>query len=433
MATNTPHTGKDDTNQPAHKKLLSDKERQSAADLVRSKIDAIYKTQKTMTSELEESGKQETPESKHQQFMRELSTSGKSLAEIQTDWHNYYVGLPDNEKHEVWQEFYATNKRTEAAPRTSEPTRKETTPALAQTFKAAGPRTSKSGVVVSQITNPEPPRLRDNRRPMAIKKRIVKQVKTDAPKPPKSLKTKRRQKFESLMVGLAAGGAALIIFLFGFFNEYIFAPFMQPGRKVSATPVILSNDGVAPNNNPEVIIPKIGVQIPVDYTLNTVDEATIQNSLNNGVTHYANTVKPGEIGNTAIFGHSSNNIFNKGQYKFAFVLLHKLTIGDTFYLTNNGKAYTYRIFQTKVVDPTETWVLGPVDGKTATAALITCDPPGTTAHRLVVWGEQISPDPNSASQPASAPAVQHASAPTQIAGKGPGAWTRFMGWINPFD
>jgi hypothetical protein len=38
--------------------------------------------------------------------MYELTTSGKSLADIQTQWHEYYVGLPDNEKHQVWQEFY---------------------------------------------------------------------------------------------------------------------------------------------------------------------------------------------------------------------------------------------------------------------------------------------------------------------------------------
>lgn len=429
MATDTPPDGNEKNHKTAAKKPLSESERQSALNLVRSKIDAIYKSEKTMTSELESMEQPAAPESKHQRFMRELSTSGKSLAEIQTDWHNYYVGLPDDEKHEVWQEFYATTKREETPAAKPE----EKAAPSEHVPKQVGPRTSSSGVVSSQITNPEPPRMRDRRRPMAIKKRIVSQVKTDTPKPPKSIKTKKRQRFESLFFGLAAGGIAVVFFLFSFFNEYVIAPFIQPGRTASATPVILSTDGVAPNNNPEVIIPKIGVQIPVDYTLNTVDEATIQNSLNNGVTHYANTVKPGEIGNTAIFGHSSNNIFNKGQYKFAFVLLHKLTVGDTFYLTNNGKVYAYKVFQTRVIDPNETWVLGPVDGKTATATLITCDPPGTTTHRLVVWGEQISPDPNSATQPATTPTTIQAAAPTQIAGKGPGAWSRMLSWINPFN
>jgi uncharacterized Rmd1/YagE family protein len=39
--------------------------------------------------------------------MYDLSHSGKSLAEIQTAWHQYYVNLPNDEKHQVWQEFYA--------------------------------------------------------------------------------------------------------------------------------------------------------------------------------------------------------------------------------------------------------------------------------------------------------------------------------------
>lgn len=425
MATNSPTPGNQDDTQPASKKPLTARERQSALDLVRNKIDAIYKSEKTMTSELDAAAQKPAHESKHQRFMRELGVSGKSLAEIQTEWHNYYASLPDNEKHEVWQEFYASNKRGE--------TTVATPVAAAATAQPAGPQTSKSGVVSSQISSTEPPRIRDPRRPMAIKKRIIEQVKVDSKKVPKTPKTKKRQRFESLFFGLAAGGIAVLFFLFSFFNEFVIAPFIQPSRTASATPVILSTDGVAPNNNPEVIIPKIGVQIPVDYSLATVDEASIQNSLNNGVTHYANTVKPGEIGNTAIFGHSSNNIFNKGQYKFAFVLLHKLTVGDTFYLTNNGKSYAYRVFQTKVVNPDETWVLGPVEGKTATATLITCDPPGTTTYRLVVWGEQVSPDPSGAAQPVTPPATVQASAPTQIAGKGPGAFSRFMSWINPFD
>src|SRR4030095_6760682 len=38
--------------------------------------------------------------SKHQKFMQELSESGKPVEEIQSAWHNYYIGLSDKEKHE---------------------------------------------------------------------------------------------------------------------------------------------------------------------------------------------------------------------------------------------------------------------------------------------------------------------------------------------
>jgi len=399
--------------------------RQSAVDLARRKLDAIYGTQKTMTSELAASQEVVRPESKHQRFMRELSTSGKSLAQIQIEWHDYYAGLPDAQKHEVWQEFYATNsQKTSAGSQNSPLTATAAQPPSVDTVET-------NAVVTSQVTPQAPPRLPEHRRPLAIRKRILEEVKTAAVKPPKS---KRRQGFESLFFGLGIGVIAVIIFLFGFFNEYIIAPFIQPSRTVSATPIILDSGDVAVSKNPEVIIPKIGVQIPVDYSLKTVDEDAIQTALDEAVVHYANTVKPGQVGNTAIFGHSSNNIFNKGKYKFAFVLLHKLTEGDTFYLTYNGTLYAYKVFKTQVVLPDETWVLDPVQGKTATATLITCDPPGSTRHRLVVWGEQISPSPTSAQEPSAADkAAAEAAEPIELTGKGPSAWSRFWSWLNPFN
>jgi LPXTG-site transpeptidase (sortase) family protein len=146
---------------------------------------------------------------------------------------------------------------------------------------------------------------------------------------------------------------------------------------------------------------------------------------------------PGQTGNTAFFGHSSNNIFNKGKYKFAFVLLHTLVNGDTFYLTYNSKVYVYKVISHTIVDPSDVGVLGPVSGQTATATLITCDPPGTSLHRLIVVGQQISPDPSgntAAPAPASGASgtsgspgatTASATAPTTLPGNGPTLWTRF--------
>jgi sortase A len=174
---------------------------------------------------------------------------------------------------------------------------------------------------------------------------------------------------------------------------------------------------VAPTATPEVIIPKINVEIPVDYNQTTTDEATIENALENGVVHYPTTSLPGQNGNTAYFGHSSNNIFNKGKYKFAFVLLHTLVPGDTFYLTYNSKVYVYKVITTTVVDPSNVGVLNAVPGQTATATLITCDPPGTSLHRLVVVGQQISPDPTGNTQ--STATDVSSSAPAALPGNGP--------------
>jgi sortase A len=257
-----------------------------------------------------------------------------------------------------------------------------------------------------------------------MKKRIVNRVIASS-----EAQAKAKQHLHSLAFGLVTGVIVLFVFLFGFFNEMFIAPFVQPSRHVSATPIIVSADSVAPSATPEVIIPKINVQIPVVYDEKSVDEAAIQRALERGIIHYPSTVLPGQQGNASFFGHSSNNIFNKGKYKFAFVLLHELVPGDIFYLTYETKVYTYRVFDKKVVPPSEISVLNNVPGKTATATLITCDPPGTSTNRLVVWGEQISPDPSGAAAPVTPPATATDTIPTELPSEGPTMWSRFWNWL----
>jgi len=441
-----------------------------AVDLIRSKLVALYEDEPNATKELEEVRNAHHPLSRHQQFMNQLSASGKSLASIQTAWHAYYEGLGDDEKHEVWQEFYAANdqkssytkyvqKHTTAQPAPA-PVTAATQPAPTQQQPAQPPTTAtpahhqhQPGIAVAPVqviapTTPQPPRPAvphaahhtrpvhhkpvvsehlspepklDKRSFAAIKQKVAKRAKAGY-----NAQIKARQHLQSLIFGIGLGTLVLVILLFGFFNEVIVAPFIHPNARAEATPIILSTDGVAPTTKNEVIIPKINVELPIIYGTSTGDD-DIENSLEDGVVHYPTTSLPGQGGNAAFFGHSSNNIFNKGQYKFAFVLLHELEPGDIFYLTYNGKLYTYKVYQKKIVDPTEIGVLNPVADKPATATLITCDPPGTSLHRLVVWGEQITPDPSGNS---TAPVQSTGSAPTQLPSNSPSMWSRVTSWFR---
>ena len=62
-------------------------------------------------------------------------------------------------------------------------------------------------------------------------------------------------------------------------------------------------------------------------------------------------------GNAVIVGHSSNNLFNPGKYKYAFVMLNKLQAGDTFMLNYSGQRYVRaKVYQTQIVKPSDTWV-----------------------------------------------------------------------------
>jgi LPXTG-site transpeptidase (sortase) family protein len=142
-----------------------------------------------------------------------------------------------------------------------------------------------------------------------------------------------------------------------------------------------------------ISIPKINVKAPVNYEP-SIQEAAIQKSLETGVVHYGNTQKPGENGNVAIFGHSSNDWWEPGNYKFVFVLLDKLAPGDKVTVDYQSKRYVYEVTGSRVVEPTEVSVLNRTP--TPTLTLITCSPPGTSLKRLVVTAKQISPDPSQA-------------------------------------
>jgi len=345
-----------------------------AADLVRGKLSDIY-DEPNVKVEIFESEQTRNP-SKHQKFMRELTGSGEDIATIQTAWHEYYQSLSEDEKLEVWDEFYNSNKNVQKA----------------NIIRPDQPREmvqSKNKVISKTKYKPRP---RQPRADQPTTKR-----RSEAPKPKVKLQAKHH--VQSLIFGLSMGFIVVLIFLFGFFNEVVIAPFIQPSRNVSV-PIIIGSDNIAPTATPEVIIPKINVQIPVDYNINTTDENVIENGLEDGVVHFPTTVLPGQVGNAAFFGHSSNNIFNPGRYKFAFVLLHTLVNGDTFYLTYNHTLYVYKVISHTIVSPNDVSVLGPVSGQTATATLITCDPPGTSINRLVVVGQQISPTVSTDTQPA---------------------------------
>ena len=378
-----------------------------AADLIRDKLNKLYKKEPDAVDEAVESASV-TKRSKHQQFMYELSTSGKPLAQVQTEWHNYYIGLSDHEKHVVWQEFYDTNKEQATAFQKASSTL--TMPAAPTqeliTFDPAP---------ATQPYQPAAP-AHQTRSVADIKSQITSKVRVRG-------KLTRKQHLQSLGFGLAMGAVVVIVLLFGFFNERFIAPFITPSRSVSATPLIVDPNNAAVDGSPQIIIPKINVQVPAVYDVPSIDENDVQAGLENGIVHYITTSNPGEQGNAVFFGHSSSNILNRGKYKFAFVLLSWLEKDDTFYIQKDGKRYVYKIFEKRIVKPNDVSVLNPVEGHTATATLITCDPPGTNVNRLIIVADQISPDPSTAVA-SSATAATGADSPETLAGNSESLWHR---------
>jgi len=345
-----------------------------ALNVIRNKIDHLYEDEPSAKEEAEEIAKVGV-HSKHQAFMDQLQQSGASLSQIQTTWHKYYQSLPDREKHQVWREFYHNQKRTSNGKLNHKKV-------VLNNRQHHTPLRQQSPVLQASKQN-----TKNEMTGESLKQKIVNTASARG-------KLKPKHHFQSLLFGMSMGLIVLVIFMFGFFNERFIVPFVSPSKTASSSPIILDpNSSGTVGAEPKLVIPKLNVEVPVVYTVATNDEKDIQKGLEDGVVHYPTTPVPGQKGNVAVVGHSSNNIFNPGKYKYVFTLLNKLQEGDTFFMNYNGQRYVYKIYKRQIVKPSDVWVLGPQTDKESTATLITCDPPGTNVNRLVLVGEQISPEP----------------------------------------
>jgi sortase A len=104
-----------------------------------------------------------------------------------------------------------------------------------------------------------------------------------------------------------------------------------------------------------------------------------------GPGHVPGTALPGQIGNFAIAAHR----VTAGN---PFYHLNELQVGDKVMITTAASRYTYQVTNTELVLPGDTAVLDPVPGhphqrpREAMITLITCDPPWTGTHRIIVFG-----------------------------------------------
>lgn len=238
-------------------------------------------------------------------------------------------------------------------------------------------------------------------------------------------KIKQSTHFKPLLAAFLVGASFLLInynqVLVGAVKQYV-----APGSVVTTPVIVEPNASNMVGSEPKIIIPKIGVEAPVVYDEPKVDEASYQAALERGVVRLGNTANPGTKGNTVIGGHSSNNVFNDGKFKYVFVNLKRLDVGDIFYLNYQGTRYTYKITTAKkIIPPTETSVLAQTD--TPTVTLFTCDPPGTNVNRLIVQAEQIDPSPSSA--PANVNQQTETDTVNPLPSVAPSLWDKLFSWL----
>jgi sortase A len=128
-------------------------------------------------------------------------------------------------------------------------------------------------------------------------------------------------------------------------------------------------------------IPSIGVDLPVYH-------GTSDATLLKGAGHLEGTSLPvgGKGTLSVITGH-------RGLAEATmFTDLDRVQPGDTFTITTFGRVLTYRVVDTRVVQPSDTETLHPRPGRDL-VTLITCTPLGINTHRILVTGERVTPTP----------------------------------------
>jgi sortase A len=121
-------------------------------------------------------------------------------------------------------------------------------------------------------------------------------------------------------------------------------------------------------------IPKIDLKVAVGEG---IDDKTLRYA----VGHFNGTAMPGEKGNFSVAGHRS---YTYSQY---FNRLDEVKIGDEIIVKTKKGEFTYKVNETKVVEPTEVSVLDKTED--ATITLVTCTPVRVATHRLIVKGKLV--------------------------------------------
>jgi sortase A len=220
-------------------------------------------------------------------------------------------------------------------------------------------------------------------------------------------------------VPVLAGTLVLITVLAIQFNRPIvgaIVAYTSPGTIEPQNIIVDPTVNVQVGPEPRMIIPKINVDAPVVYGVGA-DHTSQMKAMESGIAHFAiagaNAV-PGQVGNAVFAAHSSNDAFARGDYKFVFAQNEKLTKDDVIYMNYNGTRYTYKVTSTEVVLPSEVSKVQ-LNTDKPMLTLISCVPLGTAEKRLLVFAEQISPDPSGATE--QSVSTEPAASSTTIPGK----------------
>lgn len=383
-----------------------DPSHEAAASLVRGQIDRIYNgetaTPTPQTTPIAQAVRPDAQPSPQPEPESPYKRTHQTADTVQTDQWKHY--------HSAWQDYYQKYYERYYLGQIYH-TQKSLEERAKQASAAGEPAT----------TGPAPTEPESVSRDEALhdlRSRLRGQI-TDSAK-----KIRKSRHF----IPITAAACVMLVFLFLQYNRVLFAnvqAYISPGNIDPANIIVDPSVEVAVGPDPKLIIPKINVDVPVVYDT-TPDQASQLKAMESGVAYFgipgANS-KPGQVGNTVLSGHSSNDVIDSGNYKFIFARLDKLAKGDLVFVNYEGKRYTYSVTKTEVVKPTEVSKLVYPTTKPI-LTLITCTPLGTALNRLLVTAEQVSPNPSEA---VAAPSNSGSTEPSAMPGNSPTFVQRIFG------
>jgi len=357
----------------APESILAQSNHDAAANVIRTKINNLYDTQATVDATPADS-ESATPLDDINPYQRthteHISPSADQWKKYHTAWQDYYQRYYEN---------YYTHHLRLAKQQQSVDSQIATLPT--EEHKGFFTHQPEPQPGIDEIPTTEEAMF-------DLRQQLLGRVQESAKK------AKQSRHFMPILSGVVV----VIIFLFLQYNRVLIAnvsAYISPGNIDPQNIIIDPNSNFTVSPESKLIIPKINVDVPVAYDVGN-DYNSQMAAMQNGVAHFAipgASSHPGQIGNTVIAGHSSNDLFDGGDYKFIFAQLEKLNIGDTIYANYKSKRYTYTVTKKEVVTPNDVNKLVYGTAKPV-LTLLTCTPLGTSINRLLVTAEQISPDPN---------------------------------------
>ncbi|PIT89207.1 MAG: hypothetical protein COU27_01540 [Candidatus Levybacteria bacterium CG10_big_fil_rev_8_21_14_0_10_36_7] len=144
---------------------------------------------------------------------------------------------------------------------------------------------------------------------------------------------------------------------------------------------------IPPSTDFSIVIPKIGASEKITANVDPANKKEYLKVLQESIAHAKGSAFPGLNGTTYLFAHSADNFWNVGRYNAVFYLIGKLENDDDIYVFSQGKRYNYKVYDKKIVDPSDVEYISSNIGGGDRLILQTCWPPGTTWKRELVFGK----------------------------------------------